>query len=55
MSDALKLVLLSVVNWLHLVATVIWLGAMVTNMLVICLPPEKVLNHKLWGDLLVHS
>ena len=35
MSDASSLVLLSVVNWLHLMATVTWIGAMITNALAV--------------------
>jgi uncharacterized membrane protein len=41
MTEVLQLVLVSVANWLHLAATVIWIGAMSTNMFVL-MPAAKV-------------
>lgn len=35
MSDVSALVLLSVINWIHLVAVVVWFGGLFTNMLVL--------------------
>lgn len=52
MSDALRLVLLSVVNWLHLAATVTWLGAMVTNMLVLMPTARETLEPPVMGRFL---
>ena len=43
------LVLLSVVNWLHLAATVTWLGAMVTNMLVLMPAAKESLEPPVMG------
>ncbi|MDO8578822.1 MAG: hypothetical protein Q7R50_06545 [Dehalococcoidales bacterium] len=49
MSDAVRLVLLSIVNWLHLAATVTWLGAMVTNMLVLMPAARETLEPQVMG------
>ncbi len=49
MSDSLRLVLLSIVNWLHLAATVTWFGAMVTNMLVLMPTARETLEPPIMG------
>ncbi len=49
MSDAVRLVLLSIVNWLHLAATITWLGAMVTNMLVLMPAARETLEPPVMG------
>jgi len=49
MSDTLRLVLLSVANWLHLAATVTWLGAMVTNMFVLMPAAKESLEPPVMG------
>jgi len=46
------LILLSVVSWLHLVATVVWLGAMVTNILVLVPTAREVLEPQVMGRFL---
>ena len=44
-----SLVLLSIVNWLHLAATVTWLGAMATNMLVLMPVAREALEPPVMG------
>ena len=51
MSDAAGLFLLSVVNWLHLAATVTWIGAMVTNMAVLMPAARETLEPPVMGRL----
>lgn len=51
MSDTLRLVLLSVANWLHLAATVMWFGAMVTNFLVLMPAARESLEPPVMGRL----
>ncbi len=46
------LIVLSAVNWLHLGATVIWLGAMVTNMLVLVPTAKENLEPQVMGRFL---
>jgi len=43
------LIILSLVNWLHLAATVTWLGAMVTNMLVLMPAAKESLEPPVMG------
>lgn len=49
MSDTTQLVVLSLVNWLHLAATVTWLGAMFTNMLVLMPATRETLDPPVMG------
>lgn len=51
MSDTAGLFLLSVVNWLHLAATVTWIGAMVTNMAVLMPAARETLEPPVMGRL----
>src|SRR3989304_4893030 len=51
MSDAAGLFLLSVVNWLHLAATVTWIGAMVTNIAVLMPAARESLEPPVMGRL----
>ncbi len=52
MSDVSKIVLLSVMNWLHLVATVVWIGAMVTNVLTLLPSARESLEPPAMGRLM---
>ncbi len=52
MSDVSKLVLLSVMNWLHLVATVVWIGAMLTNVLTLLPSAKESLEPPVMGRLM---
>ncbi len=52
MSDVTKLVLLSAMNWLHLVATVVWIGAMVTNVLTLLPSARESLEPPVMGRLM---
>ncbi len=45
------LILLSVINWLHLVATVTWIGALVTNMVVLMPAARESLEPPVMGRL----
>lgn len=51
MSDNLGLALLSVLNWLHLAATVTWFGAMVTNFFVLMPAARESLEPPVMGRL----
>ena len=51
MSDTTALVLLTVVNWLHLAATVTWMGAMVTNVVVLMPAAKQSLEPPVMGRL----
>lgn len=51
MSDTAGLFLLSVVSWLHLAATVTWIGAMVTNMAVLMPAARETLEPPVMGRL----
>ena len=52
MSDVSKLVLLSAMNWLHLVATVVWIGAMLTNVLTLLPSAKESLEPPVMGRLM---
>ncbi len=49
MSDTLRLILLSALNWFHLSATVVWFGAMVTNFLVLMPAAKESLEPPVMG------
>ena len=46
------LIILSLVNWLHLVATVTWIGALVTNMVVLMPTARETLEPPVMGRFL---
>lgn len=50
--DVAKLVLLSVLNWLHLVAVVVWIGGMVTNYLTLLPSARESLEPPVMGRLM---
>lgn len=52
MPNCLELILLSVVNWLHLLATVAWIGGMAYNLLVLLPVAGKTLEPPLVGKLM---
>lgn len=52
MSDSVKLILLSGVNWLHLIATVFWIGAASTNLLILLPSMKEVLEPPSMGKLM---
>lgn len=52
MSDVSKLVLLSVTNWLHLVAVVVWIGAMIGNVLTLLPSARESLEPPVMGRLM---
>ncbi len=52
MSDVSKLVLLSALNWLHLVAVVVWIGAMITNVLTLLPSARESLDPPVMGRLM---
>ena len=52
MSDVSKLVLLSAMNWLHLVAVVVWIGAMISNVLVLLPSARESLEPPVMGRLM---
>lgn len=49
MPDASELIPLSIVNWLHLMATVVWIGGMVTNVLAILPTAKETLEPPVMG------
>ncbi len=52
MSDVSKLVLLSAMNWLHLVAVVVWIGAMISNVLILLPSARESLEPPVMGRLM---
>lgn len=52
MSDSVKLFLLSGVNGLHLIATVFWIGAVSTNILILLPSMKKALEPPVMGRLM---
>lgn len=52
MSDVSELVLLSVLNWLHLIAIVVWIGGMVTNYLTLLPSARESLDPPVMGRLM---
>lgn len=52
MSDSVKLIVLSGVNWLHLIATVFWIGAASTNLLILLPSMKEVLEPPSMGKLM---
>ena len=52
MSDVAKLILLSAMNWLHLVAVVVWIGAMISNVLTLLPSARENLEPPVMGRLM---
>lgn len=52
MSETVKLIVLSGVNWLHLIATVFWIGAASTNILILLPSMKAVLEPPVMGKLM---
>ncbi len=52
MTSAVQLAFLSILNWLHLLAVVVWIGAMSTNMLVLMPAAKAALPPPAMGQLL---
>lgn len=49
MSDIFKMILLTVMNWFHLLATVVWIGGIMTNVLIVSPTARKILEPPLMG------
>ena len=52
MSSSIELCMLSIVHWLHLLGTVMWLGGLATNILVLLPAAGKVLDPPMAGKLM---
>ena len=52
MSETLNLVILTAANWLHLVATVVWIGGMATNILNLLPSMRETLEPPVMGKLM---
>jgi len=52
MSEIFTLIILSAVNWLHLIATVVWIGAMAFNLLILLPSMRETLEPPTMGKLM---
>ncbi len=52
MNDILKLISLSILNWLHLIATVVWIGGIGTNLLILMPSMRESLEPPMMGKLM---
>ncbi len=52
MNDIFKLISLSILNWFHLIATVVWIGGIGTNLLVLMPPMRETLEPPMMGKLM---
>ncbi len=52
MTDIFKLISLSILNWLHLIATVVWIGGIGTNLLVLMPSMRESLEPPMIGKLM---